>query len=69
MIWPNVRREGTEGKTGMVLKSNWLLLPLPVQWEDGRAVPAAAGWGVFMDHRQHREGKQAWNRTRKWRET
>ena len=51
MAWPNVRREGIEGKIGVVLKSDMLLLPLPVQWEGGRVVTAAAGWAVFMNHR------------------
>lgn len=46
-----MRREGTEGKIGVVLKSDLLLLPLPVQWEEGRVVPAAARWAVFMNHR------------------
>lgn len=51
MAWPNVSREGIEGKIGVVPKSDLLLLPLPVQWEEGRVVPAAAGWAVFMSHR------------------
>lgn len=51
MAWPHVRREGIEGKIGVVLKANLLLLPLPGQWGEGKVVPAAAAWAVFMNHR------------------
>lgn len=44
----------TEGKIGVVLKSE-VLLPLPVPWE---VLSAAAGRDVFMNHREEQQANR-----------